>query len=74
MYIFIESLKLAALLLCVSGITCIINAVMKKRNFKVKSFVIYPIMGFISVLLFILGGLSVWTVKGIVLSRIMLLA
>ena len=69
-----EFLKLAALLAVVACITQIINVVMKKRGYNVSYLSNHLILILISTILFLLGGLTVWTAKGIIFAWIMLFA
>ncbi len=74
MEILLNFLKLAALVLCSLGITGIMNYYMKNRKFKVNSIANYFIITVVAVSLFMFGGISVWTVKGIVMALILLYA
>lgn len=70
----IEFLKLAALLLSVLGITALETHFMKKRQFKVNTAVNLLAMSLVTALLFVFGGLTVWTLTGIAFALILLYA
>ena len=62
------------LVLLVLGVTFLENYYMKKRNFKVHALANYAVMSSISVILYLIGGVSLWTVKGMVMAYILLYA
>ena len=62
------------LVLLVLGVTFLENYYMKKRNFKVYPAVNYAVMSGISVILYFIGGFSLWTVKGIAIAFVLLYA
>lgn len=70
----IEFLKLAALLLAVLGVTALETYFLKKRQFKVHIAANMLAMSLVTALLFVFGGLTVWTVKGIAFALILLYA
>ena len=62
------------LVLLVLGVTFLENYYMKKRNFKVHALANYAVMSGISVILYIIGGFTLWTVKGIAIAFVLLYA
>ena len=62
------------LVLLVLGVTVLENYYMKKRNFKVYALANYVVMSGISVILYIIGGFTLWTVKGIAIAFVLLYA
>lgn len=70
-YEFIKLLLLTCLSLLA---TFIMNYYIKKRGYKINSAVNYILISFVTVLLFIFNGFSVWTAKGIILALILLYA
>ena len=74
MVILINFLKLIALVLCSAGVTAILNCYMKNRKFRVNALANIFIMTVVAVSLFMFGGISVWTVKGIVMALVLLYA
>ena len=68
---FIHSILLVLLVL---GVTFLENYYMKKRNFKVHALANYAVMSGISVILYFIGGFSLWTVKGIAMAFVLLYA
>lgn len=70
-YEFIKLLLLTCLALLA---TFIMNYYIKKRGYKINSAVNYILISFVTVLLFVFNGFSVWTAKGIILALILLYA
>ena len=74
MEILFNFLKLFALVLCSAGVTAILSRYMQSRKFKVNALANIFIITVVSVSLFMFGGISVWTVKGIVMALVLLYA
>ena len=62
------------LVLLVLGVTFLENYYMKKRNFKVHAVANHAVISGISVILYLIGGFSLWTVKGIAIAFVLLYA
>lgn len=74
MDIFIYVLKSVALVAATLIIGRLMCYFMRKRNFRFKPQIVYSLLGAVTVLLYLFGGLSLWTVKGIVFALILLYA
>ena len=74
MEILFNFLKLFALVLCSAGVTAILSRCMQSRKFKVNALANSFIITVVAVSLFMFGGISVWTVKGIVMALVLLYA
>ncbi len=74
MKILLQFLSLFGLLLAVFGITFILNYYMRKRGFSVNKLANYLIVTLVTTALFTFGGLSVWTIKGVLMMLILLYA
>ena len=74
MEILFNFLKLFALVLCSAGVTAILSRYMQFSKFKVNALANIFIITVVSVSLFMFGGISVWTVKGIVMALVLLYA
>lgn len=66
--------KVVLLVIGVVIITIAMNAAMKRRNFSVHSPINCAVMVFVSVLMVSVGGMSLWTIKGIIFALILLYA
>lgn len=74
MDILFNFLKLAALVLSALGICAVLNCYMKDRKFKVNALANSFIITVVAVSLFMFGGISVWTVKGVLMALVLLYA
>ena len=74
MDILFNFLKLAALVLSALGICAVLNCYMKARKFKVNALANSFIITVVAVSLFMFGGISVWTVKGVLMALVLLYA
>ena len=74
MEILFQFLTLFGLLLAVCGITCILNYYMRKRGFSVNALANQLIVVLVTVALYVFGGLSIWTVKGVIMLLVLLYA
>lgn len=74
MDILFNFLKLAALVLSTLGICAVLNCYMKARKFKVNALANSFIITVVAVSLFMFGGISVWTVKGVLMALVLLYA
>lgn len=74
MDIYIYVLKAVALVAATLIIGRLMCYFMRKRNFQFKPQIVYSLLGAVTILLCLFGGLSLWTVKGIVLALILLYA
>ncbi len=68
------SLKLAAFLIGSLTLTFILNKAMQKRGFRVQAAVNFAVISTLTCILFLIGGFSVWTVKGVIMAFILLYA
>lgn len=67
-------MKLVLLVIISLGTTVVMNRCMKRRGFRVRAAWNCTVIGGITALLFLTGGMSIWTVKGIVMALILLYA
>lgn len=67
-------MKLVLLVIISLGTTVVMNKCMKRRGFRVRAVCNCTVIGGITALLFLTGGMSIWTVKGIVMALILLYA
>ena len=67
-------MKLALLVIISLGAAAVMNRCMKRRVFRVRAAWNCTVIGGITALLFLTGGMSIWTVKGIVMALILLYA
>ena len=67
-------MKLALLVIISLGAAAVMNRCMKRRDFRVRAAWNCTVIGGITALLFLTGGMSIWTVKGIVMALILLYA
>lgn len=67
-------LSLLGILLASLGITFLLNCYMKKRGFTVYCTINYLIVIIVSTALYIFGGISIWTIKGVIMLLILLCA
>ena len=67
-------MKLVLLVIISLGTTAVMNRCMKRRGFRVRATWNCTVIGGITALLFLTGGMSIWTVKGIVMALILLYA
>ena len=74
MDILFNFLKLAALVLSALGICAVLNCYMKAHKFKVNALANSFIITVVAVSLFMFGGISVWTVKGVLMALVLLYA
>ena len=74
MKILYELMKLVLLVIISLGTTVVMNRCMKRRGFRVRAAWNCTVIGGITALLFLTGGMSIWTVKGIVMALILLYA
>ena len=74
MDILFNFLKLAALVLSALGICAVLICYMKARKFKVNALANSFIITVVAVSLFMFGGISVWTVKGVLMALVLLYA
>ena len=74
MDILFNFLKLAALVLSTLGICEVLYCYMKDRKFKVNALANSFIITVVAVSLFMFGGISVWTVKGVLMALVLLYA
>lgn len=74
MGILYKQMIFAGFLLTSFGMTTVMNRYMQRRNFKANPSLNCTISIIITAMLYIVGGLSMWTVKGIVMSLILLYA
>ena len=74
MKILYELMKLVLLVIISLGTTVVMNKCMKRRGFRVRAVCNCTVIGGITALLFLTGGMSIWTVKGIVMALILLYA
>lgn len=74
MKILYELMKLVLLVIISLGTTAVMNRCMKRRGFRVRATWNCTVIGGITALLFLTGGMSIWTVKGIVMALILLYA
>lgn len=72
MDILFNFLKLAALVLSALGICAVLNCYMKAHKFKVNALANSFIITVVAVSLFMFGGISVWTVKGVLMALVLL--
>lgn len=69
-----ELINAAILISATIVVTSVMYRSMKERNFKVNAALIYSVAAFVSTLLYMIGGVSIWTVKGVILAEILLYA
>lgn len=74
MDILFNFFKLAALVLSALGICAVLNCYIKARKFKVNALANSFIITVVAVSLFMFGGISVWTVKGVLMALVLLYA
>lgn len=74
MKILYEFMKLALLVIISLGAAAVMNRCMKRRGFRVRAAWNCTVIGGITALLYLTGGMSIWTVKGIVMALILLYA
>lgn len=74
MKILYELMKLVLLVIISLGTTVVMNRCMKRRGFRVRAVCNCTVIGGITALLFLTGGMSIWTVKGIMMALILLYA
>lgn len=67
-------MKLVLLVIISLGTTVVMNRCMKRRGFRVRAVCNCTVIGGITALLFLTGGMSIWTVKGIMMALILLYA
>lgn len=74
MELLLYAIKFAALVSLTLLGTALMNYFMSKRDFKVHPHATYLIMPLVVTTLYLVGGFSMWTVKGIVMALILLYA
>ena len=66
--------RFACLIVPVLVVIFLENYYMKKRKFKVHTLVNYSVITGISVIFYLIGGLTLWTIKGIAMACVLLYA
>ena len=69
-----EFIKLTFIISVALFATFVMNYYIKKREYKLNTTVNYLLIFSITVALFVFGGFSVWTAKGIILALVLLYA